>query len=206
MVGVYAPGMNPWRYPAGTAMKIEAGSQLVIQMHYTPNGRKQSDKSYVGLKLLESEQVKEEVRYGMVINAAFEIPPHASSHEESARKLFLRDSYILNLFPHMHFRGKSFRFEAEYPDGRREVLLDVPHYDFNWQLRYDLAKPVFMPKGSRLICTASYDNSADNPLNPDPTQTVRFGLQSWEEMLVGYYTTVRAPPTSETAARDAQRE
>jgi peroxiredoxin len=206
MIGVYAPGMNPWRYPPGAAMKIEAGSQLVIQMHYTPNGRKQSDKSYVGLKLLEPEQVKQEVGYGMVVNASFEIPPHAGSHEESARKLFLRDVYILNLFPHMHFRGKSFRFEAEYPDGRREVLLDVPRYDFNWQLRYDLAKPVFMPKGSRLICTASFDNSADNPLNPDPSQTVKFGLQSWEEMLVGYYTTVRSPPTSETAARDATRE
>ena len=93
----------------------------------------------------------------------------------------------------MHYRGKSFRFEAEYPDGRREVLLDVPRYDFNWQLRYDLAEPKFMPKGTRLLCTAHFDNSETNPWNPDPTATVRFGLQTWEEMMVGYYTTMPAP-------------
>ncbi|MGD9723148.1 MAG: redoxin domain-containing protein [Pirellulales bacterium] len=199
MIGVYAPGMNPWRYPAGTAMKIVAGSTLVIQMHYTPNGFEQSDKSMVALKLLEPDDVKQEVRYGMVVNPSFEIPPHAENHVAEARKLFLKDSYVLNLFPHMHYRGKSFKFEAEFPDGRREVLLNVPHYDFNWQLRYDLAKPVFMPKGSRLVCTAVWDNSDANPLNPDPSQTVRFGLQSWEEMMVGYYTTIRAPVGEETA-------
>jgi hypothetical protein len=99
----------------------------------------------------------------------------------------------------MHYRGKAFKFEAEYPDGQREVILDVPRYDFNWQLRYDLAKPVYMPRGSRLICTAHYDNSESNPLNPDPSAKVRFGLQSWEEMLVGYYTTIRAPVVEKTA-------
>jgi peroxiredoxin len=202
MIGVYAPGMNPWRYPSGTAMKIKAGSTLVIQMHYTPNGTAQSDRSYVGLKLLDAAEVKDQVNYGMVFDAGFEIPPHAEDHEVVARKRFLRDSYVYNLFPHMHYRGKSFKFEAEYPDGRREVLLDVPHYDFNWQLRYDLAEPVFMPRGSRLICTAHYDNSDGNPLNPDPSATVRFGLQSWEEMLVGYYTTIRAPAGQKTARRE----
>lgn len=202
MIGVYAPGMNPWRYPPGTAMKIAAGSMLVVQMHYTPNGRQQEDRSLVGLKLLAPEEVKQQVLYGMVVDAGFEIPPHADNHEVVARKRFLRDSYLLNLFPHMHYRGKSFRFEAEYPDGRREVLLDVPRYDFNWQARYDLAEPVFMPRGSRLICTAHFDNSAANLLNPDPTQTVRFGLQSWEEMLVGYYTTVRAPSAEKTASAE----
>ncbi len=199
MIGVYAPGMNPWRYPPGTAMKIEAGSRLVIQMHYTPNGTAQSDRSYVGLKLLEPSEVQEEVRYGMVVDAAFEIPPHADNHEVVARKMFLRDVYLLNLFPHMHYRGKSFKYEAEFPDGRREVILNVPRYDFNWQLRYDLAQPVFLPRGTRLICTAHFDNSEGNPLNPDPSAAVRFGLQSWEEMLVGYYTTIRAPAGEKTA-------
>ena len=92
----------------------------------------------------------------------------------------------------MHFRGKSFRFDVEYPDGRREVLLDVPRYDFNWQLRYDLAEPKFLPKGTRLLCTGHYDNSDANPWNPDPSATVRFGLQTWEEMMVGYYATMPA--------------
>jgi hypothetical protein len=101
----------------------------------------------------------------------------------------------------MHFRGKAFRFEVELPDGQREVLLDVPRYDFNWQLRYDLAEPKFLPKGTRLLCTAHYDNSAANPWNPDPSATVRFGLQTWEEMMVGYYTTM--PAEERVAQRQA---
>lgn len=192
LVAVYAPGMNPWRYPEGSAMKIEAGSTLVIQTHYTPNGTKQDDRSYVGLKLVDASTVKRHVRYGMTVNIGFVLPPGAEDVEVVAKKMFLKDALLVNLYPHMHFRGKSFKFEAEYPDGRREVLLDVPRYDFNWQLRYDLAEPKLIPKGSKLICTAHFDNSAGNRLNPDPTQTVRFGLQTWEEMMVGYYTTISA--------------
>ncbi len=192
MVTLYAPGMNPWQYPPGTAMKIEKGSTLIIQTHYTPNGTAQDDRSYVGLKLADMKTVKRQVRYGMSVNINIQIPPGAEDYVLVSRKPFLRDALLLNLFPHMHYRGKSFRFEAEYPDGRRELLLDVPHYDFNWQLRYDLAEPKFMPKGSKLVCTAHYDNSDANPLNPDPTKTVRFGLQTWEEMMVGYYSTISA--------------
>jgi peroxiredoxin len=192
MISVYAPGMNPWKYPDGSAMKIAAGSQLVLQTHYTPNGTVQDDASYVGLKLCDASEVKREVRYNLVANANFEIPPGAPNHEVRQAVRILKDIRLLNLFPHMHYRGKSFRFEAEYPDGGKEVLLDVPRYDFTWQLRYDLAEPKLLPKGTRLICIAHYDNSENNPLNPDPKQTVRFGLQSWEEMLVGYYTSVAA--------------
>ncbi|HEX3726372.1 MAG TPA: thiol-disulfide isomerase, partial [Pirellulales bacterium] len=190
MISVYAPGMNPWRYPDGVAMKIAAGSQLVLQLHYTPNGTQQSDQSYVGLKLARPGEVKQRVRYNLVANPNFEIPPGADDYEVKQAVRIAKDLRLLNLFPHMHYRGKSFRFEAEYPDGSREVLLDVPRYDFSWQLRYDLAEPKVLPKGTRLICTAHYDNSAANPYNPDPTKSVRFGLQSWEEMLVGYYTSV----------------
>ncbi len=200
MVAIYAPGMNPWRYPEGMAMKLERGSSLIIQMHYTPNGTMQDDRSYVGLKLADMKKVKRQIRYGMSVNPNINIPPGADNYELVSKKPFLRDSLILNLFPHMHYRGKSFRFEAEYPDGRREVLLDVPHYDFNWQLRYDLAEPIFMPKGSKLVCTARYDNSEANPLNPDPTKTVRFGLQTWEEMMVGYFSSVSAEEESLAAS------
>ena len=157
-------------------MKIEAGSTFVIQMHYTPNGTEQQDRSYVGLKLVDPPKTsRTRCATAWRSNAAFEIPPRAADHEVVARKRFLQDTLLLNLFPHMHYRGKSFRFEAEYPDGRREVLLDVPHYDFNWQLRYDLAEPKFMPKGSRLICTAHFDNSAANPLEsrPDANRALR---------------------------------
>ena len=201
MISVYAPGMNPWKYPDGSAMKIEAGSQLVLQTHYTPNGKQQDDNSYVGLKVCDVSQVKRQVRYNLVANANFEIPPGAPDHEVRQAVRILKDIRLLNLFPHMHYRGKSFRFEAEYPDGGKEVLLDVPRYDFTWQLRYDLAEPRLLPKGTRLICIAHYDNSENNPLNPDPTQTVRFGLQSWEEMLVGYYTSVAAT-ADELAAKE----
>jgi hypothetical protein len=202
IVAVYAPGMNPWKYPDGTAMKIEAGSTFVIQSHYTPNGTAQSDRSYVGLKFATPDKVKKRIRYSMAVNMDFEIPPGADNAEVVSRALLLKDTLLLNLYPHMHYRGKSFRFEVEYPAGGREVLLDVPRYDFAWQLRYDLSEPKLLPKGSRLICTAHYDNSPANPSNPDPTKAVRFGLQTYEEMMVGYYTTV---PVDDEVAKNEQK-
>lgn len=192
MVAIYAPGMPPWRYPEGTAMRVRAGSKLVVQMHYTPNGTEQTDQSYVGVTFADPAKVHKRVRTGMALDFRFSIPPHDNDHEVLASTRFHRDTLLLSLFPHMHYRGKSFRFVAQYPDGTEEVLLDVPKYDFNWQLRYDLAEPKLMPKGTRLRCIAHFDNSEDNPLNPDPDRTVRFGLQSWEEMMVGYFTMVRA--------------
>ncbi len=192
MVAIYSPGIPPWQYPDGTAMRIRKGSLFFAQMHYTPDGTEQTDRSYVGLRFADPANVRKQIRYGLAVNAALQIPPHENDYEATARVTFRRDTLLLNLFPHMHYRGKSFRFEAHYPDGSREVLLDVPRYDFNWQLRYDLAEPKFLPKGTKLLCTAHFDNSEDNLSNPDPTRTVRFGLQSWEEMLVGYYTHVPA--------------
>lgn len=192
MVAIYAPGMVPWRYPQGTAMKVKKGSAFVIQMHYTPNGTEQKDQSYVGFKFAKAEEVKKRIRYGMAINTRFKIPPHDSNYENTASHTFERDTLLLNLFPHMHYRGKAFRFEAIYPDQTREVLLDVPRYDFYWQLRYDLTEPKLLPKGTTLHCTAHFDNSEENLINPDPSQAVGFGLQSWEEMLIGYYTVVPA--------------
>jgi len=103
---------------------------------------------------------------------------------------FTSDARLLTLTPHMHLRGKSFRYEAEYPDGKREILLDIPRYDFNWQLRYTLLEPKLLPKGTRLICTAHFDNSEKNLANPDPTKPVRWGDQTWEEMMIGYYSTL----------------
>ena len=123
-------------------------------------------------------------------DAGFAIPPGDANYEVTAKHLFLKDTLLLNLTPHMHLRGKSFKYEAEYPDGTREVLLDVPSYDFNWQLRYMLSEPKLMPKGTRLHCTAHFDNSADNLANPDPTATVTYGDQTWEEMMFGFYTSI----------------
>ncbi len=201
MVAIYAPGMPPWEYRAGSAMLIRAGSKLVIQMHYTPNGREQQDQSYVGLRFADPSEVRHKVRTSMALNLGFAIPPHARDYEVRASSKLRHDTLLLSLFPHMHYRGKAFRFVAEYPDGTSEILLDVPRYDFYWQLRYDFAEPKFLPKGTRLRCIAHFDNSEDNPINPDPNRTVHFGLQSWEEMMVGYFTMVRASEDLQASAR-----
>jgi hypothetical protein len=159
-------------------------------MHYTPNGSPQQDRSYLGLVFADPKTVTKVVRGGAVINAGLEIPPGARNHRVTAEQEVTQDIRLLSLSPHLHLRGKSFRFEAVLPDGQRRLLLDVPRWDFHWQLRYDLAEPPRLPRGSRLVCVAHYDNSADNPNNPDPTQTVTWGDQTWQEMLIGFYTYV----------------
>ncbi|MEX0677898.1 MAG: redoxin domain-containing protein [Pirellulales bacterium] len=189
-IGGYAPGMTPNVPPPGTAIFVPAGSKLVFQLHYTPNGVEQTDRSMVGIKFADRKTVKQIVRGGLVGDTGFRIPAGDANYEVTARHLFLKDTLLLNLTPHMHLRGKDFKFEAEYPDGRREVLLDVPKYDFNWQLRYMLVEPKLMPKGTRLHCTAHFDNSADNQANPDPTDTVTFGDQTWNEMMFGFYSSI----------------
>jgi peroxiredoxin len=189
-IGGYAPGMTPNICPPGTAIHVPAGSKLVFQMHYTTNGTEQTDRSMIGVKFADKKAVKKLIRGGVVGNTAFRIPPGDGNHEVTARHLFLKDTLLLNLTPHMHVRGKDFKYVAEYPDGTKEVLLDVPHYDFNWQLRYMLAEPKLMPKGTRLHCTAHFDNSTENLANPDPTATVTYGDQTWEEMMFGFYTSV----------------
>ncbi len=186
-IGGYAPGMTPNYAPPGTALFVPAGSKLVFQLHYTPNGSEQEDRSMVGIRFADPKTVKKMVRSGAVGDVSFKIPPGDANFEVKAKHLFLKDTLLLSLTPHMHLRGKDFKFEAEYPDGSREVLLDVPNYDFNWQLRYMLTEPKLMPKGTRLHCTAHYDNSADNLANPDPTKVVTFGDQTWEEMMFGFY-------------------
>jgi hypothetical protein len=121
------------------------------------------------------------------VNAVFEIPPGNPDFPVAARYIFTEDSLLLTLMPHMHLRGKAFRYEATYPDGKKEVLLDVPHYDFGWQTNYRLAEPKFMPRGTRMDCYAKFDNSPDNLNNPDPKSSVRFGDQTWEEMMIGFF-------------------
>lgn len=189
-IGGYAPGMTPSLNPPGTAVFVPAGSKLVFQLHYTTNGVAQNDRSMIGIRFADQKTVKRLIRGGMVGDVAFKIPPGESNYEVKARHLFLKDTLLVNLTPHMHLRGKDFKYEAEYPDGTREVLLDVPAYDFNWQIRYLYKEPKLMPKGTRLHCTAHFDNSADNPANPDPTKTVSFGDQTWEEMMFGFYTSI----------------
>ena len=126
-----------------------------------------------------------------IYNLEIEIPAGAANHRETASFEFEEDAELRSLLPHLHVRGKSFRFEAVYPDDRREILLDVPKYDFNWQFQYRPREAKRMPKGTRIEITGVYDNSAGNPANPDPTKVVRFGEQTDEEMLIGYIDYVR---------------
>jgi hypothetical protein len=170
------------------AKLIPAGSKLVFQVHYTPIGSEQLDRSRIGLIFADPTEVTHQVQTTQAVNLAFEIPPHAANHKVvGASPSSPRDVLLLSLMPHMHVRGKSFSYEARYPDGTTETLLNVPHYDFNWQTSYRLQEPKPLPKGTRMHCVAHFDNSADNLNNPDPTKTVRWGDQTWEEMMIGYF-------------------
>ncbi len=185
----YAPGADPVLNSDGTtATLVKAGSKLIFQMHYTPNGKPAKDRSYVGVKFADPSKVKYAIRSASVASMFFAIPPGDPNYAISSEGTFPSDAILFNLTPHMHMRGKSFRYEVIYPDGNKEILLDVPRYDFNWQTTYDLEKPKLMPKGTRLICTARWDNSENNLSNPDPTQTVTWGEQTNEEMMIGFYT------------------
>jgi peroxiredoxin/mono/diheme cytochrome c family protein len=189
-LGGYAPGTVPLICQPGTAVFVPAGSLLTFQMHYTPNGTAQEDNSVLAIRYADAKTVKQIIEDRLIGQLAFRIPPGNPDYEIKSKDRITKDSLLLDMTPHMHLRGKSFRFEAEYPDGTREILLNVPNYDFNWQLSYALAEPKLLPKGTWLHAFARYDNSADNAANPDPTRTVTFGEQTWDEMMFGFYTVI----------------
>ena len=182
-----APGSKPLELPDGYAKFIPAGAKLIFQMHYTPNGTAQSDISSVGFIFADAASIKKTVGTREIRNRRFRIPPGESNHKVEASYRFKNDSLVLALFPHMHLRGKSFRYTAKYPDGKSEILLDIPKYDFNWQTGYEFPEPMKVPKGTVFKCVAHFDNSEDNPSNPDPKKTVRWGDQTWDEMMIGYF-------------------
>jgi peroxiredoxin len=183
----FAPGTRPMVLEPGYAKKVPAGSLLTFQMHYTPIGSPQKDRSGIGLVFTERKEVKHVLSTSNAATMDFVIPAGANNHLVKAQKTFPRDTKLLSLFPHMHVRGKAFKYEVKYPDGRQEVLLDMPRYDFNWQTSYILAEPKMMPKGTEMLCTALFDNSEENLHNPDSTKEVRWGDQTWEEMMIGWY-------------------
>ena len=198
----FVPGMRPTEYPLGRAKRIPAGSRIVFQLHYTPNGSPQTDRSYVGLCFAEPADVRQQVTTVPLMNCWFEIPPNTPDYQVELSHTFKDDVLVLSFLPHMHLRGKSFRYEARFPDGRHEILLDVPHYDFNWQNIYVLTEPKRMPQGSQIRCVATFDNSADNLSNPDPSATVRWGDQTWDEMMIGYFdiVTLRSGTATQSVA------
>jgi hypothetical protein len=182
----FAPGEQPKVFPAGTAKLVKAGSVLSFQMHYTPNGAAAKDRSYIGLVFAKGP-IERKALTGTAVNAQFVIPPGDGNYEVRSSWTAPDDVRIVDLMPHMHLRGKDFTYTAVYPDGRKEVILNVPKYDFNWQLLYRFKQPFFLPKGSKLECVAHFDNSDKNKFNPDPTKEVRWGPQTWEEMMIGWF-------------------
>jgi peroxiredoxin len=181
----WAPGDMPAIYPMETARLIPAGSTLLFEVHYTPNGTAQTDRSTVGIQLAKKPPVNR-VEMNILANMLLKIPPGASNHKGQLTYTFRDDATVLAFMPHMHLRGISARYDMTYPDGTTTTLLSVPDYDFGWQSAYRFEKPLHVPKGSKLTWTGRWDNSADNPRNPDPTKAVRWGLQTWDEMQNGW--------------------
>jgi hypothetical protein len=158
---------------------------LIFQVHYTPNGEAGTDRSSVGLIFTQHPVEKRVITAGAVARNLV-IPAGAPNHEVTSSFTFKEDSHIDSLHPHMHMRGKDFIYRLVYPDGTSKTLLSVPRWDFNWQLTYVFKEEVAAPAGSRLECVAHFDNSPKNKFNPDPTKEVRWGPQTWDEMMIGY--------------------
>ena len=194
MVAAYVPGQLRSALPEGFAQRIPAGSRLVFQMHYTPNGKPQQDCTTLGLIFAEESKVTHEVIAIGGVEQEFEIPQRDPAYNvEGQIKWYPSDGYLLSIMPHMHLRGKSFSVNAKRPD-THEVLLEVPSYDFNWQHSYELQTPLSLAEIESLHFTATFDNSSDNPFNPDPDRVVTWGDQTWQEMAV-VFLTVALPRT-----------
>jgi len=165
----------------------------VLQMHYTTNGKEAVDRTQVGI-IYAKEPPAKLAAGGMALNPRFVIPANDGNYEVTATQMIQRDTVMTSLTPHMHVRGKDMTYTAYYPDGTKETLLSVPKYDFNWQITYQLAQPKTLPAGTKVEVIAHYDNSANNKFNPDPSKDVKWGDQTWEEMMIGFWSTVVEPP------------
>jgi hypothetical protein len=186
ILAVYTPGSPAAVWPSGMAKKLPAGADLVLQLHYTSKKIDARDLTSVGIDFL-----REPPRYRVLTlqmqNTDIDIPPGASDYHASVSGTMPRDALLISLFPHMHLRGSAFEYAIVHPDGKIETLLRVKPYDFFWQMNYPLKTPRLLPKGTRLLFTGYWDNSANNPRNPDPKVEVKWGEQSWEEMMVWFF-------------------
>ena len=186
ILAVYAPGSGVLTFPDGMAKLIPDGADLVMEIHYTPNGHAALDRTGVAMTFAKAPPSKRVISLQLA-RTDLRIPPGDRDDHITAWGTLPNDALLLGFFPHMHLRGKAFEYDRILSDGRPEPLLRVSHYDFHWQLPYRLAQPILLKKGTRLSVTAWYDNSANNPLNPDPNAEVTWGEQSTSEMLVGFF-------------------
>lgn len=198
----WAPGDLGFRAPPDAALRVPKGSKLRLEMHYTPIGKKVKDRSSIGITFADKPP-KFEMMLSEFANMSFEISPNDPHFRADATFRFRADARIISFTPHMHWRGKDYLYEVIYPDGKKETLLSVPRWDFNWQMVYRLEEPLKVPKGTRIHSVAHWDNSTSNPFNPDPTKPVKFGLQTWEEMMVGFVAYVwENPDTAKELAKN----
>lgn len=181
LIGTYAPGTNPQMFRAGTALRLEPGGILELQMHYTPNGKPTTDRTRVGL-IFSKEPSPREVRPSAFFNATLVLPAGSPDTAVPGEVEFLQDTIVYGLFPHTHLRGKAWDYKLILPDGATTQILSVPHYDFNWQTYYMFKEPLQVPKGAKIVSTAWYDNSSGNKHNPNSKAEVKWGDQTWEEM------------------------
>ena len=186
---VYTPGNSYDQWPPGIAKRIKAGSDLVLQMHYTATGKAVQDRTRIGI-VFAKEPPKQAVLSLQMSNDRFVIPPGDANYRVQVSGTLPNDALLISMFPHMHLRGKAFEYLITAPGGHVETLLKVDHYDFQWQLNYRLAEPRLLKAGTHLTFTGTFDNSANNPSNPDPTAEVRYGEQSWDEMMIGFFDVV----------------
>lgn len=189
----WAPGDLGLVCPPDTALRLPKGCKLRMEMHYTPNGKATKDRSSIGITFAK-EPPKNELFTNYFANEAILLPPHEQHYTAEATLKLRADARILSFIPHMHWRGKDYRYEIHYPDGKKETVLSVPRWDFNWQNIYYFEEPLKLPKGAKLYSVAHWDNSKNNPYNPAPDKSVRFGLQTWEEMMVGWVSYVYERP------------
>ena len=195
LIATYAPGTAPQVAPAGSAFRLEPGGIIELQMHYTTNGQAATDRTRVGL-ILSTEASPLELRPSQFINGQFTLPAGAADVAVDADVEFLQDATVWGLFPHTHLRGKKWAYKMILPDGTTKTILSVPKYDFNWQTYYMFKEPLKVPKGTKIVSTAWYDNSTGNKSNPDPKTDVKWGDQTWEEMqYTGILFTPAVPPT-----------
>ncbi len=197
----YAPGNESHEFPQDTGVYIPPGGEFLFQLHYTPIGREVVDQSRIGL-YLHREVPKNFFRQDVVVNPLIKIPPNAPRHAEVAYYAFDKPALLHNLVPHAHYRGVASRFELWKANGEKEVILNVPNYDFNWQRTYEFVVPKHIEPGTKLVHTTWYDNSKANAGNPDPDREVPWGLQSWDEMLYGAFSYTWVDESTEAPIHD----
>jgi hypothetical protein len=198
-IGGTTPNKPGIRYPEGVARLLRGNQDIILQMHYTTNGKEASDRTKVAI-IYAKEPPKKLAAGGMVLQPRFVIPAYDGNAEVKGIVKLQRDTVVTTYTPHMHVRGKDMTYIAHYPDGTTETLLRVPKYDFNWQITYELAAPKLLPKGTEVEVIAHYDNSTSNKFNPDPSKDVRWGDQTWEEMMIGFFGTLADPPAAAATA------